>query len=547
MRAARSSSRSGTTASPPRRSTSRTPRRCAALLGFFLALREHVLTTRGGIELLVLDDSQELLDNDNRERMARELATLAKEGAQILATTHDRKFAQSLVNEGRARECIAHLSVHAVNPVRPTLSASPAIEEIDRKRVEFRSNPDSAPHAQDYAGDVRVFLEARLGDLFDDRPFPTHAASTRPLTLIPLVDKLRGLVNTRGSDLLRNPVVVRFAGDPALAEGAEVRRVLNTAHHDKRSLTYMDVKSVESELGRLRTDVEAVHEQFRLFRWREPLADHHETNVVALRAATRLAFDVHVCPDIAAFAGRLPAGGSQDASADRLTGKWFEGKSLYFVRGDSLGFAIPSGAVAIVESETYPGRDQNLVVAIHRGTVFARRLVKSRAGVGVSLSAQMPDPRTRRPTVTFEESKVRLHRVVGALFTNMPPPAGGTEAALVDTVPELGRVSVAYKVREESAVPLALPGQIILGGPEIALSDLDANEGEPAAVLLSDGSSVFKRIGARLSAPLGHLLQLETIGGLGSSLVVATEAPEDGADLPVVVSARCVLGVLYEA
>jgi len=310
----------------------------------------------------------------------------------------------------------------------------------------------------------------------------------------------------------------------------------------------MDVKSVEAELGRLRTDVEAVHEQFRLFRWREPLAEDEQpaSNVVVLRPAARPSFDVHVCPDIAAFAGRLPAGGSQDTSADRLTGEWFEGKSLYFVRGDSLGFAIPSGAVAIVESEAYPGRDQNLVVAIHRDTVFARRLVKSRAGSGVSLSAQMPDPRARRPTVTFEESKVRLHRVVGALFTTMPPPAGGSEATLVDTVPELGGVQVAYRVREESAVPLALPGQVILGGPEIALSDLGANEGELAAVLLSDGGSVFKRIGARLTAPLGHLMQLESIGGLGSSLVVATEPLDDGSDIPVVVSARRVLGVLYE-
>lgn len=519
-----------------------------ALLGFFLAFREHVLATRGGIALLVLDDPQELLDHDNRQRLAHGLAGVATAGAQLLVTTHDRRFARSLVAECRSGDRVEHLSVHPVNTVRPTLGLSPAIEEVDRRRQEFLTVEDGASEAQTYASDVRVFLEARLGDLFDDLVEPAHATTTRTLTLFPLVDRLRGLITNGSGELFTNPVLKRFVDDPGLAESAAARRVLNTSHHDKASLTYMDVKHVDADLVRLRGSIEKVHEQFRLHRWREPLtsADPANDNVVTLRPMERPALAVPICPDIAAFVCTATVGGSQDIVTELLGGDWFDGKALYYVRGESLGFAIPAGAVAIVEAEPYPGRDQNLVIALYRGQVLARRMAKSPGALGVSLSAQMPDPRRRRPTMTYDESKVRLHRIVGAVFTSMPPPVGGGEATAVESVPELTRIEIAYRVREESAVPLALPGQIILGGAELTATELDSSEGQLVAVTLDDGTSLFKRVGARLPGNLAHLRQFETIGGLGASIVIATEAIEGEQGAPLMLSARHVLGVLYD-
>ncbi len=113
------------------------------------------------------------------------------------------------------------------------------------------------------------------------------------------------------------------------------------------------------------------------------------------------------------------------------------------------------------------------MIAHYRGQVMARRMVKSPESIGISLSAQMLDPRTRRPTMTCDDSKVRLHRIVGAIFTTMSSPAGGGEKARVDAVPELSGVVVAYRVKEDSAVPLALPDHIILGGSELTPADLD--------------------------------------------------------------------------
>ena len=83
-------------------------------------------------------------------------------------------------------------------------------------------------------------------------------------------------------------------------------------------------------------------------------------------------------------------------------------------------------------------------------------------------------------------------------------------------MPELGRIEVAYRVREDSAVPLALPGQVILGGAELTSSELNEWEGKLVAATLDDGTSIFKRVGARLSGSLAHLRQFETIGVQGA-------------------------------
>ncbi|WP_217621795.1 ATP-binding protein [Phaeobacter inhibens] len=516
-----------------------------ALLGFFLAFREHVIKQRGGLMTLVLDDPQELLDNDNRERLSRGLSGL-RSNAQLLITTHDRKFARSLVAERRDRA--EHLSVHPVNSVHPTIFLAPAQEEVDRKRSKFLESADDHSAAQDYASDLRVFLEARLGDLFDSTAHPAYTTATKALTLMPLVDRLRGLVTAGSGELFSHPLLKQFVEEPALAEGAEARRVLNQSHHDKASITYMDVKRLDSVFARLRTNVEKVHQQFRLHRWREPLeeTETRTTNIVALSPFTPPAFSVPICPDIAAFTAPVSSGGSQDVSEEMLEGTWFEGKSLYFVRGETLGFAIPSGSVAIVEAEPYPGRDHNLVIARGKGQTMARRLIRSPGSIGISLSAQMPDPRESRATLTFDESKIRVYRVVGALFTDMPPPPGGGEAAPINDVPELQTVQVAYRVKEDSAIPLALPGQVILGGAELTPAELDHWVGKLVAVTLEDGASILKRVGGRLPGELCHLRQFETIGGLGASIVVATESMEAGEVVPVMTSARRVIGVLYD-
>jgi AAA domain-containing protein len=64
----------------------------ASLVAFFFAFWVHVLKERGGLTTLVLDDLQELLDDENRERLAAALTHLVDAGAQVVLTSYDPRF-----------------------------------------------------------------------------------------------------------------------------------------------------------------------------------------------------------------------------------------------------------------------------------------------------------------------------------------------------------------------------------------------------------------------------------------------------------------------
>jgi hypothetical protein len=257
-------------------------------------------------------------------------------------------------------------------------------------------------------------------------------------------------------------------------------------------------------------------------------------------------FAVPIVHDIAAFSAHMPSGGSQDGTFELLSSDWFDDKAFFYVRRDTLGFAIPAGSVAIVEATPSPARDHELVIARRGLQAFARRLLRPRNGEGFSLAAEATDPREGRPTLSFEDHALHTHRIVGAIFSHLPPPEGREEAVQIDSDPTLARVEIAYRVREESAVPRAMPGHIILVGPILAPGSLAAMEGAMVAVTLEDGDSILKRVGAPLSRAMPYLRQFETIGVLGASVVIATERVDGAPDLPMMLSARPVVAVLYQ-
>jgi hypothetical protein len=100
-------------------------------------------------------------------------------------------------------------------------------------------------------------------------------------------------------------------------------------------------------------------------------------------------------------------------------------------------------------------------------------------------------------------------------------------------------------VADDSAVPLALEKQVVLGGRRIELNELGRYKDALVALTLDDGSSIFKRVGAALAAELGHLWQFESIGGLGSSQVLSVGKPHKA--FRSVTNARAIIGVLYHA
>lgn len=517
----------------------------ASLVGFFLAYWNHLLRERGGLRLLLLDDPQELLDADNRDRLADAMRDLVDGDAQLVLTTHDVKFAAAVVRSAQSHELrVDHRQVHPATKVRGTASTSASVAKVQRLLDAHRGDPDDAEKAQDYASECRVFIEARLGDLFDDAAFPATSALSLAPTLNDHLGRLRALVKVPPNELFRGVVLTRLCKDPALSAGAPALTLLNKVHHAAKGLiTPMEVADNRDDLERVRKDVERTHEEFRLFRRRDRLA-LAINNIPTLEPDIVPRFDLDIRPNLAAFVRGAAVGESQEVEMEKISSRWFEDKAFYLLRSSNFGFAGPATSIAIVE--TIPSRvdDRRLAIARERENVYARRLLRTVESEYVALAAETPDPRNSPPTLLFRDSDVALHLVVAMLFgTVAGAPRAKHEAVRVDGSGLLSEIRAAYRIKEDSAVPLALPEQIALGGPILRAADFDAHMDAYVALHLSDGSSIFKRVGEKLPPPLSHLRRFESIGGLGVADVLAVGQPQPGIRSGEV--AVLIVGVLY--
>lgn len=137
-----------------------------------------------------------------------------------------------------------------------------------------------------------------------------------------------------------------------------------------------------------------------------------------------------------------------------------------------------------------------------------------------------------------------LHQVVGVIFNHRVAIGHNkNEAVQIDDPGLLQRVEVSHRIKEDSAIPLALPGQIVIGGKIILPQELGQHKDALVALQLDDGSSIFKRVGNALPGSLSHLRQFESIGGLGTSLILSLGKPQPG--IKSVQAARLISGVLY--
>jgi hypothetical protein len=377
--------------------------------------------------------------------------------------------------------------------------------------------------------------------MFDD---PAHAAwiiaNANP-TLATFVQRLRPLEGMFSAHVFR-----RFVDHPALIDGSAVVVLMNKAHHGQRhEVRAADVAQCTNDLGELLELVEQMYEE--CYRWRRRDAPKDQSTVEAPPALAPMqhpALNVLICPDLAAFTQHAPMGGSQDAP-ERLDPHLLDGTVIYFLRRPNFGFAAPVGSLAIVEAMPGPAADRRLVIARHGNNTYARRLVRGANTGVIGLTAEIPDPRTRTPkTIILPAAEVAIHRIVGIIFDHSVAVAQGQdEAVQVDADNVLKRIEIAFRVIDDSAVPLALEKQVVLGGGRIELDELGTHKDELVALTLDDDSSIFKRVGAALPGELGHLRQFESIGGLGSSQVLAVGKPHKG--FRAVTNARAIIGVLY--
>jgi hypothetical protein len=450
-------------------------------------------------------------------------------------------------------EAVRHRSVHPANTTsEPTLRTPPALAEIEHKRRRFEADGSVAGLAQDYVAELRVYLEARLAELVDSPAYTAPTINGRP-TLGNHLGSLRRLAKGRAG-MYAGPLVKALCDHRDLSDDSDCLALLNKAHHaEKHLITPGEVAASGERLAAVRKAVEAAHEEQRRWRMREPEAAAGPAKVVLFPRVAPPRFKVPVLPDLAASTDGAGGAGSQDGAEDQpFRGEWFADKNLFLVRCDHLGFALPKGAVAVAEEAGDDIGEHRLVIAVHGGEILARRLLLPAGHPGqVALAAEPADPGRRcPPTRLLPRAAVRLYRVVGVLFDDrVPPRARRDEAVPIEAAPCLDRIEVAFRARDESAVPLVLPGQLVLGGPALPPGGLGVLKGGLVAVHTGDGESLLKRVGEALPGGLGHVRLLESVGGRGASRPVATEEVEGrpGASFPVATCARPVLGVAYTA
>jgi hypothetical protein len=385
-----------------------------------------------------------------------------------------------------------------------------------------------------------------LATFFDDAVFPATSATVPAPTLSDHLNRLRAAVKHPSNELYKSSVLAKLSKDPSLADGSAVLALLNKAHHqNKTSIQPSEVKACRADLERLRKEVERAHEDFRLYRRRDKLQPV-ELDIPALQLDAIPPFKVKIHPNLAAFVLGSQGGESQEIELEFLSSSWFENKAFYFLRTLNFGFASTVQSMAIVEAVPSKVEDRNSVIARRQDAVYARRLLRPANSDFLALASETPDPRHSRETLLVRGSEVALHRVVGMLFhayVNIGKANG--EAVQVDGVSYLKKITSAFRVKEQSAVPLALPDQIALGGQSLKAEDFDQHLEAYVALDLNDGRSIFKRVGPKLPPPFSHLRQFETIGGLGVADILAVGKSEVG--FKFVERAVLILGVLYHS
>jgi hypothetical protein len=517
----------------------------ASLVGFYLAFWEYVLKERGGLATLILDDPQELLDDENRERLASALAPVIMAGAQLIVTSYDPRFCAHVARL-RVAGGIEHLEVHPATRQQPFVRTTPPLPAIEARKARFEADKNAEEPARDFADGCRVFLEAKLGDIFDDPAHSAWALANPDPTLVTFADRLRPLIKSGPQGMFSAQVFRRFADHPALVDGAPVRTLMNKAHHGRRQeIRAAEVAQCSNDLGELLELVEQMYEE--CYRWRRRDIAKAQTPIEApsaLEPMLHFSLDVLICPDLAAFTEHTPTGESQ-APIERLDPHLLDNTVVFYLRRPNFGFAAPAGSLAIVGAVPSPTADRRLVIARHENAVYARRLVRGTNTGVIGLTAEVPDPRTKTPkTIFLPEAQVAIHQVVGIIFDHkITVGHGQEEAAPVDAQNVLKRIEIAFRVVDDSAVPLALEKQVVLGGACIELAELAQHQDALVALTLDDGSSIFKRVGAALPGDLAHLRQFESIGGLGSSRVLSVGKPHKG--FRSVSNARLIIGVIY--
>jgi hypothetical protein len=514
----------------------------ATLLAFLLAFRQYILEKRGGLSLLLLDDIQELFDKSNRERIANKVPLINKENSQFIIAANDPRFAINVFKSVGNEEC-EHREIHRLNPNRPCITLGVFSEKIDRLRKMFMGNKEDDESARDYVIELRSYIEDQLLDFCEEYD-PTLL--NKP-TLSPILQYIRKRKNS-GNELFTNKPFLNLVDNPIFSPTEEFMGLINKAHHSRRNeIYYNDVYVLRDECKNARELIDAAHDEYIRYNRRD-IPQIIPEKPSAPEQMIIKPIEVSIIHNLAAFTHGSPTMDSPDEK-EVSTVDLGTNTAIYYLNTDNLGFSASRGMRVIVDLNEGEIPDNSLVIALHADKIYARRLVRYPfMPLQIGLVSEAANPLNRIYSLILPANEVRLLRIKGVLFDGQPCTVRvNGEAVLENQCRIFNQVKIKFCVKGDSALPLALDGQYILGGKNLNPAQIYDLKNEVIAISTDTDGSVFKRIGECVKgAP--HVLQFESIGGLGQSLLARTEEVEDDkySAIPLVMHAREILGVLYD-
>ncbi len=262
----------------------------------------------------------------------------------------------------------------------------------------------------------------------------------------------------------------RFVDHPALTDCSPVIELMNKAHHGRRQeIRPADVAQCADDLSDLLGLVEEMYEECYRWRRRDTLRD--QSAAEAPRGLTPMphpALNVLVCPDLAAFTEQAPSGESARAAGTTRFSRFREHRRLL---SPPTQFRVCRAGRIDCHRRGHP-RTRGRSATSRRPAWWCHVCAPPRAQP--KRDHHRPyrgNPRSpvKNPEDFFlSESEVAIHQVVGIIFDHsVRVPQGQDEAVLVDADDVLKRIEIAFRLTDESAVPLALPKQVVLGSARI--------------------------------------------------------------------------------
>jgi len=495
------------------------------LWAFIFALREEAVEQQGTdpFPLLILDDPQSTFDSTHRYRWGQYLAGLQGQPNRIQAilTTYDEAFLEIIKIAGvdGRRAMIAAAG--------PELGHVGIFEGESLERSWQAANKTKTPKsAQDFIGDVRVYLEGSLRLMLRGEDVAISALG-RGFVLGQSREKLRQL-NESGLppwDRTQFKTLLSLLNK----EAAPIKHMEMSHHADLAVLGMPEAEDVWKHWQKLSSSLEHC---FRLGRQHYQLhggltALHASPPTISLPEGYKEAvkkLPLSIVGKAAALSGGRVADGCVDfnkyaaASAKKIV---LAQHSTYRLASATLEPTARIGDLLLVKEAGEPSA-RSLVVALSDERILARRfeVADNHSDIAV-LTAQAINPRQIAAPVVGHKATFTLHKVIGVLYGQKSwgiPAASAMEVCEIKgesglhslTSHALGLVEVVG----HSAEPLALNGQYLIVGQELdGASALESCDGMPVIAADSDDKKFFKRL--RISSDRIVLESLDSGGDYG--------------------------------